>query len=948
MQLLEKDPEKRPASAAVVLQALDSIGTGKAKAAPGEKATPVENPLYRRVFVGREQELKQLQAAFDGAMSGHGALTMVLGEPGIGKTALTEQLATYVTLRGGRTLVGHCYEQGSLSLPYLAFVEAMRSYVLDRDADDLRKELGTGASDVARIVSEIGDKLRVEPRKAESPEEDRYRLLQGVTSFLVHAASVKPLLVVLEDLHDGDKGTLEMLTFVSRNLSGARLMVVGTYRDVEVDRTHPLSAALAELRRVSSFGRVVLRGLNADEVHRMLESITRESVPWGLTEAVHRQTEGNPLFVQEVLRFLAEQGLVAQKGGSWKPTTSTPVEMNIPEGLRDVIGRRLSLLSKECNQLLSVASVMGREFAIETLRTVANINEDVLVAALKEAIRLSILEERSQVGLVRYRFTHAFFRQTLYEELIAPQRLRLHQQVARALESLYARRLEEHASELAEHFSQSTDPADLAKAVSYGQMAAKRATDVYAYGEAARMLDQTLKVQRVLDPEDKVRLCDLELDLSDVLLEVPDLRLILESEAPAAFSLAESLADDSRAARACVAAVFALANQGGAYSSPEMVEWVRRIDRYARTGTMERALTDWFLGVIKRNQGDLVAGHELLVGAYDQARRLGDISTIRYVGSGLINALSAPQRREQRLRIAEELWAATPSAWTVRTAFLTLEWMADAFLAAGQRQRAEEICGALRSLAERSGNVRLEANSAGMDAVFAVMDGRLAEAVEITDRIRTTTEEAGLPFLAFFTVHAFPRAAIHMGVPVESIAPFIPQNYRRSLLPVVLANAGRMDEATKDLDVLIQWRASRVGPEQVSAYVDASILETSVLTANYQAAEQMLKRFAGTGVVTSGVWWSSCIPRLLGGATALLGRHDESRKHYKEAIRVCTDMRFRPELALTRLRLAELLLDHYPAEKKDALEHLDFAVKEFREMKMKPCLERALETGRKY
>jgi len=151
LQLLEKDPEKRPESAAVVLQALEAIEAGKVKGEPLKEA-PIENPLYRRVFVGREPELKQLQSAFDGAISGQGALMMVMGEPGIGKTALCEQLSTYVTLRGGRTLVGHCYEAGSLSLPYLAFVEALRSYVLSREVRDLREELGSGAADVARII----------------------------------------------------------------------------------------------------------------------------------------------------------------------------------------------------------------------------------------------------------------------------------------------------------------------------------------------------------------------------------------------------------------------------------------------------------------------------------------------------------------------------------------------------------------------------------------------------------------------------------------------------------------------------------------------------------------------------------------------------------------------------------------------------------------------------
>src|SRR5512136_2934271 len=184
--------------------------------------------------------------------------------------------------------------------------------------------------------------------------------MQAVTGFLTNAACVQPLLVVLEDLHDADKGTLDMLTHVSRNIGSARLLIVGTYRDVEVDRTHPLSAALAELRRVSCFGRVILRGLNADEVRRMLESITRENVPWSLAEAVHRQTEGNPLFVQEVIRYLNEEGLIKREGGKWSGKTGTDLEMSIPEGLRDVIGKRVSLLSKECNQLLSMASVIGR------------------------------------------------------------------------------------------------------------------------------------------------------------------------------------------------------------------------------------------------------------------------------------------------------------------------------------------------------------------------------------------------------------------------------------------------------------------------------------------------------------------------------------------------------------------------------------------------------------
>jgi eukaryotic-like serine/threonine-protein kinase len=351
MRLLEKDPQKRPATAKEVLEVIEAIEAGKAGELSAEASRVLaENPLYRRVFVGREPELRQLQSAFDGAASGQGSVLMVVGEPGIGKTAVTEQLGNYVSLRNGRVLVGHCYEEGSLSLPYLAFVEALRSYAQARDVSHLKKELGTGARSVARIVSEVRERLKIEPGPQVNPEEERYQLMQGVTEFLGSAAMTQPLLIVLEDLHSADKGTLEMLEHVGRNVADKRLLIVGTYRDVEVDRTHPLSAALAELRRLPGFARLLLRGLNADEVRRLLSSIAGQEVPWGLAEAVHRQTEGNPLFVQEVVRYLVEEGVFTREHGQWRASSDTPVEMRIPDGLRDVIGKRLSRLSESCNQ----------------------------------------------------------------------------------------------------------------------------------------------------------------------------------------------------------------------------------------------------------------------------------------------------------------------------------------------------------------------------------------------------------------------------------------------------------------------------------------------------------------------------------------------------------------------------------------------------------------------
>jgi hypothetical protein len=585
LRLLEKDPSRRPESAREVREALQALTptlsrAQKADAAPPSAASQPQapDPLYRRTFVGREHEVRQLQQAFDQAVSGNGALVMVVGEPGIGKTALCEQLATYVALRGGKALVGHCYEEGSLSLPYLAFVEAMRSYVLAREPDGLRSDLGTGAADVARIVSEVRDRVQgVELRPAGDPEDDRWRLLQAVTGFLRNASSVQPICIVLEDLHWADRGTLDLLLHVARQgLQGARLLIVGTYRDVEVDRSHPLSGTLAELRRQGNFLRVPLRGLTVDEVHRMYAAIRGQEVPWAQAEAVHRQTEGNPLFIQEVIRYMVEEGYVVREAGRWVLAEGTQPGTGLPEGLRDVVGKRLSRLSESCNRLLSVAAVIGRDFDLATLRAVAGLPEDDLLAGIEEAVRVGVLEERSLPGALRYRFAHAFFRTALYEEMIAARRLRLHQEVARALEAQYAARREEHAAELAEHYGHSTDREDLAKAVEYSELAAKRAMSVFAYAEAEGHLRRCLDVQAVLDPDNDTRRSELLIELVDSILPQRHVEQI-GSLAEEAFVLASETKNPRYALRATMQALDALRRRNlGPSTVQDLQTWISR------------------------------------------------------------------------------------------------------------------------------------------------------------------------------------------------------------------------------------------------------------------------------------------------------------------------------------------------------------------------------------
>jgi eukaryotic-like serine/threonine-protein kinase len=951
MQLLEKDPAQRPASAAEVSAALASLSRDDPVHSGEVGVSPLGyDPLYRRTFVGREQELKQLHQAFDAALSGEGSLAVVVGEPGIGKTTLCEQLATYVALRSGKTLVGHCYEEGSLSLPYLAFVEAMRTYVLGREPEGLRSDLGSGAADVARIVSEIRDRVHVELRPSGDAQDDRFRLLQAVGAFLANVSSVQPLLIVLEDLHWADMGTLELLQHVARSLQGARLLLVGTYRDVEVDRSHALSGALAELRRSGSFLRVPLRGLTVDEVHRMYEQLRGQEVPWSQAELVYRQTEGNPLFVQEVLRFLVEEGLVVREGGRYVPREGSSTTLAIPEGLRDVIGKRLSHLGEQTNELLAVASVIGRDFDLETLRRVTELAEEPFIAAIEEALAVAVLEERSRPGGVGYRFAHAFFHQTLYEELSAPRRLRQHQQVARALEAQHANRLEEHAPELAEHFSQSTDRDDLAKAVHYCELAANRAVGVYAYRDAARLLEQALDVQEVVDHDDGAKRCDLLLALGAALVDAGEARRVLDDIAARALALAQTLDDRELASRACTLALTAFFEVAGPFDfdTPEAARWLELADSLAPDGSPARVQAD--IGIACAAQARVLVmadGWEdasglcrpHLVRAREVAHALGDPALVFQADFHWIDMVNGPQDLAQRLAVADELAAMLDQASPRHAAWAYL-WLADVYVATGSRERADAMITGAAELAERSHHPVTTLFAIVLDGLSAALDGRFEAALLCRDRLLAHGKEASLDFAqvaadAFFT---WPRVYAGRSVDPATLATPALGTRLRATAP------GQPDGGVRaELDRVATARATiEVSDDEVNTWTDACLMQAAALNRHEPTARQFLRRYADGGQMTFGIVTPACTARLLGDAATVLGDRTSARGYYEQARVVATRLRLRPEGALAALGLAEGLIAGDQAEQSEAQRHLDFAIAEFQEMKMQPSLERAL------
>ncbi|MGH9005024.1 MAG: ATP-binding protein, partial [Acidimicrobiia bacterium] len=381
------------------------------------------------------------------ATAGERRVALLAGEPGIGKTRLAVELAGAVRETGGVVLAGRCDED--LGVPYQPFVEALRHYVTGAG----ERRLGRHAGELARLLPDLAQLVPDLPEPLRSdPETERYRLFDALAAWLSDASAEAPVLLVLDDLHWAAKPTLLLLRHVLRSPEPLRLLVVATYRDSDIGRGHPMSDLLAELRREGGVERLSLSGFDTLGVTAFLEAVSGhrldDEAAQELPAVVWRETDGNPFFVAEVLRHLSESRAIEQRDGRWVLHADVG-DLGIPEGVRDVVGRRLSRLAESTNHVLAVGAVVGLEFEPAVVERAAGVDEDELLGALEEAIGARLLVEVS--GGARYRFTHALVRATLYEELSGARRVALHRRVAEGIEAAHGRALDDHLPALAHH-----------------------------------------------------------------------------------------------------------------------------------------------------------------------------------------------------------------------------------------------------------------------------------------------------------------------------------------------------------------------------------------------------------------------------------------------------------------------------------------------------------------
>jgi DNA-binding SARP family transcriptional activator/tetratricopeptide (TPR) repeat protein len=487
-------------------------------------------PREASIFVARRRELELLRAAWEEARAGNRRLVFVAGEPGIGKTRLAQEFV-HAARADGTVLYAACQEEALVS--YQPFVEALRNAGIDWT----RVAPTPGMNELARLIPEL-------PVQPEAPDGDaelrRYRLFEAASSLLEEVAARAPLALVLDDLHWADRGTLGLLRHVARAPRESALLIVGTYRDAEVRPAHPLAELLADLRRDRLVGRIALDGLTERDVGALIATHAGHPAPLSLVGAVHEHTDGNPFFVEEVLRHLIETGVVYERGGRWT-SALTPDEIGVPEGVKEVLARRLSRLSDPCRSVLAAAAVLGREFSFDVLGAMVGGEEDALIAAVEEALEAQLIVDLDEA----YGFTHALVRQTLYEGISAPRRRRLHAQAAAAIEQTHG---EQQLAALARHQRLAGSAGDAAKAIRCSVAAGRQAAARFAWEDAAEHWDGAVAVMARLGGLERER-ADLLVALGDLMVVVGDLgRQIAYLEQ--ALALNERLGDGERAAQA--------------------------------------------------------------------------------------------------------------------------------------------------------------------------------------------------------------------------------------------------------------------------------------------------------------------------------------------------------------------------------------------------------------
>ncbi len=466
---------------------------------PATESPPaIGEPTFLRAFtegttfVGREAERDILKRALDQALDGRGKMVLIGGAPGVGKTRIASEIGAEASRRGMLTLIGSCYDRDD-PVPFSPFVEILEA-ALAQTADQaaFREALGNDAAEIARLLPQLRRLFPdIPPPMQLPPEQSRRVLFSAVTEVIARLARSRPLLFLLDDLHWADDGTLLLLNHLAQLVPNVPVLVVGTYRDFELDTAGQFIKTFDELIRSHLLERLTLGGLSRSAVADMLRALSGQAVPDSVAELFYSDTEGNPFFVEELFRHLVEQSKLFESNGAFRADLK-PGDIDVPASLRLLIGRRLARLAENTVKTLGIAAVIGRSFTFDLFAASTKVDADSLLDCVEEAERAGLISSTVQYPEARFRFSHELTRQAVMSRLSVPRRQRFHLDVADAMERLYANALEDHANDLAHHLWNAGTAADRLKTARFLAIAAKRALEQGALTEVEGYCRQAL------------------------------------------------------------------------------------------------------------------------------------------------------------------------------------------------------------------------------------------------------------------------------------------------------------------------------------------------------------------------------------------------------------------------------------------------------------------------
>jgi eukaryotic-like serine/threonine-protein kinase len=883
-------------------------------------------------FVGRTTEMAELVAGLDDAFAGRGRLFLLSGEPGIGKTRLAEELSARARARGARVVFGRCWEAGGAPA-YWPWVQSLRAYTAEMDPGSLRAQLGAGAVDLAQMVPELREQFADMPEPAPTEADGaRFRLFDATARFLQKAAEQRPLVVLLDDLHAADEPSLLLLQFVARELPSMRVLILGAYRDVDPILGSPLTEFFREVAREPVASRFTLGGLAEGEVGTYVDITASELASPALIAALHRETEGNPLFVGEIVRLLSLEGGQSDIDGD--------VRLAVPDSVHDVIARRLAHLSPECRRVLVLASVLGREFALSPLAQMSALSEDDVLDELDGAMAARVVSDVS-AGSGRLRFAHVLIRDTLYDGLTHARRIKLHRLAMEALETLYGERAGVHLSELAHH---AIAGSDLERGVRYARRAGDHALALLAYEESARQYRAALEALDVVSPSDETARCELLLSIGEA-----------EARSGDGVTAKRTFVEAADVARR-VGLARELARAAMGYGG--RIVWARagpddRLvplleEALAALGDEDDKLRSTLLARLAgalRDERTRERRDQVSRDAVELARRTNDPEVLAYALDGRASAIHGPDRLDECLGLGtelRELAARIGDRERVVAGHMIRIMM---LLTLGDVRAAEADLAASTRIAEDLRQPAQLWQAYSTQALVALAAGRFSEAEPLMEHSLALGERAqrgeAIPVYQGqrYMLSDF-RGTLHEVEPaVRSLAVGNPARpVFRCALANLQARTGRLPEAKRALDELARDEFGAVPFDQEWLFAMTLLAEAAAELRDSAAAPllyEFLSPYGELNAVDVGEGIRGSVARYLGLLAATTKRWTDAAAHFDAALEMNDRMEARPWLARTQGDYARMLIARgRPGDRKVASRLLSEAEASYLELGM--------------